>query len=76
MNIAEYTLPSFHAACMLSVKIIIASSVVLPGRPLKWFAGRSSCVSVRYDIVSAIILSRTLPMVLLSAIGLYAFGFV
>ena len=35
MNTAEYTLPSFHAACMFSVSSVMASSVVLHGRPPK-----------------------------------------
>ena len=47
MSIAENTFPSFQARWILSDNISIASSVVCPGRPPKWWLGSRLKVSQR-----------------------------
>jgi len=83
MKITEYISCRFHELYTFSVSIVIASSVVCcrcpPNRcrsPPKWFAGSKSCVSIRQLSDSMTMLSRILPIVFSSAIGLYAFGLV
>lgn len=50
------------------------SVVVWPGRPLKWVLGSSSCFSIRFDTCSAMIAVSSLHVVLINAMGQYAFG--
>src|ERR1700730_3948789 len=71
---AEATLPARHADLILSVSRCIASVVVRPGLPPKWFAGSSCCDSVRKVIWLAITAVSTFHIVFNRAIGRYALG--
>src|SRR5215472_19366572 len=50
INTVEYIFPSFHAEYIFSSNNSMASSVVRPCRPPKWFFGNRSYVSHKYDI--------------------------
>ena len=73
-NRADVTLPTLQDALIMFARRCMASIVMYPGLPPKWFAGRSWCLSIAKVSWSTTTAVSTFHIVLRRAIGLYALG--